>query len=184
MLARSLPVFALSLVMLAVTLTPCTASADILIGAGAEVAVPLGDDLGDHGVGFGLDAFVAYILPLPFLDIAVGADGGYTWFSEGDTDFTLDIGQILGQLRVGADLVVVKPEVFAGVGYGWLSGAGSDFVKEHGGLSWQVGASLGFSGLPLVSLGLHAAYNEIHYDDGTEPVYQWVDVGLNAQISF
>lgn len=183
MKARVLFPLMLSMAAALIALTPSQAEADVLLGANLELAVPVGDDFDRGGLGVGVDVFLGYVLPLPILDLAVGVDGGYTWFGEGDGGYTVDLGQILAQVRLGADLVFVVPEIFVGVGYGNASGGNSSFDLEVDGLSWQIGAGIGFGGFPFVTLGLHAVYNEL-IDSDPEATLQWVDAGLHAKISF
>lgn len=164
---------------------PAEAEADILVGAGIDAAVPVGEDTEDLGVGFGLDVFAGYVLPVPLIDLSVGVSGGYTYASEGDAAFAINKGQLLAQVRLAFDLIFVVPEIFGGVGYGWASGSNDLIEVDHNGLAWQLGGAVGILNLPFVSVGIYSSFNEIQYsEDDFDLNYQWVDAGAFAKLQF
>lgn len=176
---------------LLLTLSPEEARADITVGASAGAAIPTGDALDNQSVGYSFEGFAGYgLLPIPMIDLSAGLSGTFTGLPADDDKVggTVNITRLMAQARARINLLIVSPELFVGVGYGWLSSevAGVDFSDK--GLAWQVGAGVGLLNLPLVSVGLYASYNGLQGSEedpaGDTNAYNWIDVGVNARLSF
>lgn len=167
----------------ALTALPSHAAADILFGANVDAAIPTDEMTDVTGIGVGVGVRAGYVLPIPLIDLSLELDGQYSHFLE-DEGPALDVAQLLGAVHLAIDLIVVAPEVFAGVGYGWVGGENDGIVIEDMGVSWLVGAGLDLSALPFLSVGVHVAYNELVDEDGNIDAYRWVDAGLHAKVVF
>ncbi|OIP39323.1 MAG: hypothetical protein AUK47_10205 [Deltaproteobacteria bacterium CG2_30_63_29] len=166
--------------------------AQIVISAGPSVSVPLGEiaDSGTGGVsvttGWSLKGFVGYELPVPLVKATVLVTGGYTMLPTDPPDIgnaDLNITQCLAGARLGLG-GFIQPSLMLAVGYGWVSGEGSDYTLSHDGLSVLAGLGVEFTGVPLFDIGLHTDYNQLHYADGGGVDYQWVDIGLTLARRF
>lgn len=90
-----------------------------------------------------------------------------------DTDATTFSGLIGGRIRF---LSILEPGIFAHAGIGHLSGAAS-----HTGFAMDAGLTLDLTILPLIDLGLHAAWNRI-FDGETEPGLSWSTFGAHVAL--
>ena len=108
-----------------------TANAEFELSAGVDVAVPVQATADANGVGFGMSAGLAYGLPVPFVELSLGAMGGFTQLPtriDGNADF--NIGWVAGALALGVELKSLTPSTYLRLGYGSLSGQGLDFMLQ------------------------------------------------------
>jgi hypothetical protein len=77
-------------------------------------------------------------------------------------DASITTGKIGGRIRF---LRILEPGFFAHVGIGHVGG---DELYAHTGVAFDVGVTLDLTILPLIDLGLHAAWNRVFggYDSG------------------
>lgn len=75
---------------------------------------------------------------------------------------------------------ILRPGVYAHLGYGSMDSA---YAESSDGLSYDAGAFLDFTLLPLLNIGAHAAYAGQALG-GSEPAFDWVTVGLHAALVF
>jgi hypothetical protein len=75
------------------------------------------------------------------------------------------------------------PFVYFHYGYGNFKGSGAGVVQDvsNAGTSYDVGAGLDFTALPILTVGVSAGYNVM--DTDTEPV-KWIDIGAHVNIAF
>lgn len=93
----------------------------------------------------------------------------------------------LAGARLGLPLGLLRPGVFAHLGYGWaVFGVDADASKrdvsldnDHG-LAWDAGVSLDFTPIPVVEVGVHAAYNRLELDEAMG----WTSVGAHLALAF
>jgi len=108
------------------------------------------EDLVDTGgggalrIGSELDAFLVTLIPELTLS--------YHQFS-GPLDATAIAGKLGGRIRF---LKIVEPGIFAHAGVGRLGGD-----DPHTGFAFDAGLTLDLTILPLIDLGLHAAWNRV-----------------------
>jgi hypothetical protein len=80
---------------------------------------------------------------------------------------------------------VIEPGIYGHVGYGHVSfdevpGA---FDESHGAFSYDVGATLDFTLLPVLDVGVHGAYNGLTGDSEFRQL-NWVNVGGHVSVQF
>ena len=80
---------------------------------------------------------------------------------------------------------VIEPGIFGHLGYGHISydevvGA---FDESHGAFSYDVGATLDFTLLPVLAVGAHGAYNGLTGDSRFKAV-NWVNAGGHVTVRF
>jgi hypothetical protein len=100
-------------------------------------------------IGSELDLF--FVTMIPELSLGYHSFGG-----EQDRDATTFAGMLGGRIRF---LKILEPGIFAHAGVGRLGG-----YDPHTGLAFDAGLTLDFTLLPLIDLGLHAAWNRVFGD--------------------
>jgi hypothetical protein len=82
-------------------------------------------------------------------------------------------------------LKVIEPGIFAHVGYGHIDFRGDlgPIDPSHGSFTYDVGATLDFTLLPVLDVGAHAAYNGLAGDSDFERI-NWVSAGGHATVQF
>ncbi len=161
------------------------ATAGTLLGLDLGLAVDTGDlPVDPGGPGPAVAVRFGYELPIPVVRIVPEAQLGYASFSADDKNGNPTQQILTGRagLRLGIG-GVIGPALFAHVGFGDISGEGSDFVIEKSGLSYDVGLSVDFTLLPLLNLGIHGAWNALEEDD-PKATFQWLDFGIHAELNF
>jgi hypothetical protein len=111
-------------------------------------AIDYGDVEGGGGVGVRvgseLDLFLVSLIPELSVDYhSFGGSGGPNVVT----------GKLGGRLRF---LKIVEPGIFAHVGVGHVGG-----VADYTGVALDAGVTLDFTLLPLIDLGVHAAWNSV-----------------------
>jgi hypothetical protein len=149
----------------AVLLVASEARADIVVGAGVGVAVPISAQ--GYNAGVAVDGRLGYEFSFTPISLAIEAAGGYTTMpAEALAPGTAGaialsnakIARIMGGLKLGVGKLVV-PFIAAHAGYGWLTqDAGGVDVSDKG---FAMDAKLGFDIRPinLISLGVNGGYN-------------------------
>ncbi|HKU44486.1 MAG TPA: hypothetical protein VJR89_40275 [Polyangiales bacterium] len=116
-------------------------------------------------IGHELDAFLVTLVPELELN--------YHSFDNGDA--TTFAGLIGGRLRF---LKILEPGIFAHAGAGHIGGD-----ESHTGFAMNLGLTLDLTILPLIDLGLHAAWNRI-FSGETHPGLSWSTFGAHVALVF
>jgi outer membrane protein with beta-barrel domain len=152
----------------------------------AQASLGLGVELGptfvvgdarnpDNDKGFGFALRLGYKLPLPILKITPEAKLAYDRIPIQTINGSMYRAMIGG--KVGLDALLISPNAFLHVGYGHISG---DELSKSG-TAWDVGVGLDFTLLPVIDLGVFAAYNRVTSDGSN---LNWITVGAQGVISF
>lgn len=115
-------------------------------------------------IGSELDAFLVSLIPEVVL--------GYHDFS-GSGDVSSLTGTVGGRIRF---LKILEPGIFAHAGLGRLEG-----YDPHTGFAFDAGVTLDFTLLPLIDLGLHAAWNRV-FGDADHPGLSYVTSGFHVAL--
>jgi hypothetical protein len=104
-------------------------------------------------IGSELDLFI--VTMIPELSLGYHHFGGQR---DGDSNYdaTTFEGMLGGRIRF---LKILEPGIFAHAGVGRLGG-----YDPHTGLAFDAGVTLDFTLLPLIDLGIHAAWNRVFGD--------------------
>jgi len=80
---------------------------------------------------------------------------------------------------------VIEPGIYAHVGYGHVSfdEVAGAFDESHGAFSYDVGATLDFTLLPVLDVGAHGAYNGLAGDAESRQI-NWVNAGGHVSVQF
>lgn len=148
---------------LLVTASP--SRADTQIGADLDYARPINSDV-DSGGGFA--ARLGWQLHVPLLVLTPEGVFNYVRFSGSGGP---SVYRGLGGVRLGLG-EVLRPGVF---GHAGVAQRSADFT-------FDVGAFLDFTLLPLLNVGVHVAYNRIR--GGDDPSFQWLTLGAHAELIF
>jgi hypothetical protein len=157
----------LVLSMLTLGFTAAPAQAGWYAGADTGLVIMTG---GGSGLGYGLDIRVGKSLEIGVGRLALEAKSSYRALF-GDDSSHIASGALGARLGLGVGL---RPEVFSHVGWGKVVGG-----SGNSGLTFDVGLALDTS-LPLLTLGVHAAFNMLKGDTSTT----WFDVGVHGEIGF
>jgi hypothetical protein len=162
--------------LVVVAAAPNPARADILIGVDIEGVEPL-DSPAEFGGGFAVRLGDQIHLPL----IAITPELAFSY-----ANFSEDYGPSIYRGTVGARLgigEIIRPGIYAHIGLGRyeldLPGdnpSGTD-------VTYDVGLVLDFTVLPLLNLGVHAAYNRLGGDDVRDD-FEWLTTGAHVELVF
>lgn len=155
-------------------LSTAPARADTVIAGDLDYAVPINSDA-TSGAGFGIRLGQQVRLP-PLLSVSPEMAFTYHAFpSTGPRAYRGTLG-----LRLGLG-EILRPGVFMHLGIGHLIPEG--LAPAHTAFSYDAGAFLDFTLLPLLNLGAHAAYTGVN-SRGNGSSFRWVTVGLHAALIF
>jgi hypothetical protein len=159
---------------LAVTWASTSAHAKPKLALDGEGAIALDPSRVSSGLGAGLR--LGYELDAILLSITPEVGGDFHAFG-GDLAPTALRGFAGGRLALG---VGVRPNVFGHVGLASISNR-NDGTRSSS--TWDAGLGLDFTLLPLLDLGVHAAYVAV---PGTVegPTNRWVAAGLHVAFAF
>ena len=76
-----------------------------------------------------------------------------------------------------------EPGVFVHLGLGHLKADVLGFDPSHTGFTYDAGIFLDFTLLPVLNLGVHAAYNHLDGGDRMDPM-AWATLGAHAELIF
>jgi len=153
-----------------------SANAEAAIAGDVEFATPIDSSL-KAGGGFGLR--VGYHAHIPFLIVTPELGFSYYGFG-GDYPASVYRGTAGVRLAVGE---IVRPGIFAHVGMGRLQADGPTPDPSHSALTYDAGAFLDFTLLPLINIGAHVAYHRLNAKDGVGAV-DWLALGAHAEVVF
>ena len=162
--------------LMATSAISSSALADVAIGFDLDYAVPI--KLDSVSPGWGVGARVGSQIHVPMLVIT--PELGFTYHQFGG-DAAPKVYRGIGGLRLGIG-EVIRPGVFGHVGYGArkidLAG-GSDTAWSF---TYDFGAFLDFTALPVLNIGVHAAYNQ--WTGAGQPSFQFGTLGAHAALIF
>jgi hypothetical protein len=151
------------------------AHADTALALDLDYAVPLDAPDGvDWGGGFAVR--LGQQLHLPLLVLTPELAFNYQAFA-GGADTAVYRGLAGMRLAVGE---ILRPGIYGHLGFGRLV---SSVPGHSDGLSYDAGAFLDFTLLPLINIGAHVAYSGLALRK-SEPAFDWVTVGLHAALVF
>lgn len=151
------------------------ARADVAIAADLEADVPVDLDAIDTGPGFALR--LGYQVHLPLLTFTPEIGFHYASF---DPEPTLYRGIVGARLGFGE---VFRFGVFAHIGYGHASIDTPIGDVSHSAFTFDAGAFLDLTILPLIDLGIHVGYGRLS-PESDEDALQWVPLGVHAALVF
>jgi hypothetical protein len=166
---------------------PPTARADTTIAGDLDIDVPVSTDYAKTGGGFGIRIGQELHLPL----IAINPEVGFAYASFADHNSDLGysgptIYRGIAGLRLGVG-ELFRIGVLAHVGLGYISVDVPAALKladpSHTAFTYDVGLFLDFTALPLLNIGVHAAYNRVAGKDNYEAL-QWMQLGAHAALVF
>jgi hypothetical protein len=178
MLIRSFrphPFVPLSSLLLCVGLsaTAAPAQAELQLGADLDYALPL-DSSADSGGGFAVR--VGYQVHVPFAVLTSELAFNYENFS-GTLGPTVYRG--LAGLRLGlGEVLRVGPSAHLGVGRLAIDGGLATIART--GFTYDVGLFLDLTAIPILNVGVHAAYNQM--PDGGGQSFQWMTFGAHVEL--
>lgn len=160
------------LALATVIATQTNARADTKLALDLDFATSLDEDGVDAGTGGALR--IGQELDLIVVSLTPEVGGSYHSFS-GDAELSHYSGFIGGRLAVGK---IIEPGIFAHLGIGHIS---NEFASDTG-PALDAGITLDFTLLPILDLGVHAAYDTLWLDNGEN--FDWVRVGAHASLGF
>lgn len=170
---------AVSAALLTLTLfVPLTASAS----SGTRLALDLdyAGGIDEPGIGKGTGGALRFGQKLDLIAASLTGELGVSYHTfDGALDPTHYSGFVGGRLGFGK---IIEPSIFAHVGVGRLNleVAGED-VHDTG-PAFDFGLALDLTVLPLIDLGVHAAYDLLLLDNDAK--FDWYRVGAHAALAF
>ncbi len=150
------------------------AFAETALAADLDFASPINAESVSSGWGAGVRLGSHAHIPL----LVMTPEIGFTYHQFGGSVGPNVYRGILGlRLDLGE---VIRPGVFGHLGYGALRGTGTNDTKSS--FTYDMGASLDFTLLPLLNIGAHAAYNR--WTGGDEPAFAFGTLGAHAALIF
>jgi hypothetical protein len=146
---------------------------ETVIAGEIDFALPV-DSPAKSGWGFGIRLGEQLHVPLVVLTPEIGF--AYHDFSG---DFAPTVYRGLAGLRLGIG-EIIRPGAFVHLGIGRFA---IDIPGSHTAFTYDAGAFLDFTLLPLINLGIHAAYNHINSGNHLSG-FQWVTLGAHVALVF
>jgi hypothetical protein len=172
----------LGLIAVAWSLGAAPARADTTIAGDLDLNVPLSVEKISTGGGFGIRIGQEFHVPL----LAINPEVGFTYASFSDQGTPVVYRGIVGaRLGVGE---LFRFGVMAHVGFGHLSwtkpeGVPASIDLSHFGFTYDAGIFLEFTALPLLNIGVHAAYNRLSKkNDASVDPFQWMQLGVHLTL--
>lgn len=162
-----------SAALFATTIEPSTAHAKTAIAADLDYAAPIDSDA-KSGAGFAIRLGQQIHVPMIVLTPEI-VFADHTFSDSGPTAY-----RGLAGLRLGFG-EIIRPGVYAHLGFGSLSLP--DPEPSHTAFTYDGGAFLDLTVLPLLDIGVHGAYNRLNSGKGVEP-FEWVTLGAHAALIF
>jgi hypothetical protein len=153
-----------------------SARAETAIAGDVDYAGPVDSDV-DAGPGFGLR--IGYHAHIPFVILTPEVGFNYYGF-QGDYPASMYRGVVGMRLAIGE---IIRPGVYAHVGYAQLQADRPPPDPSHSAVTYDGGAFLDFTLLPLINIGAHAGYNRMEGSDEAEGV-NWATFGEHAEVVF
>jgi hypothetical protein len=148
------------------------AEARTVIGAGLSAAVPAGTE---DATGLEIDLEIGSRWELPLLSVGTEFGGSYADFP----DLQVYRGVVGMRLAVGA---ILQPSIFGHVGLGHAVFADGLLQRENEtAFTYDIGAALDLTVLPLLDVGIQGAYVAMPAPD---PAIEWIRLGVHASLVF
>jgi hypothetical protein len=195
--AHKLSLLLAPLFVVAVALTTTEARADVVVGAGVGVALPLSAK--GYNAGLVVDGRLGYEFQLSPITLALEAAGGYTTLpAEALTGAPSNakIVRIMGGAKLGFGKLIV-PFAAVHAGYGWLSQSYTDPTGTHDNTDrgFALDAKIGFDIRPisLFSVGVNGGYNLLQGTQaaqigaetiGAQGALNYLSFGVQAALAF
>ena len=152
------------------------AHASTTIAGDFDLQVPVSINGVGTGGGFGIRIGQELHLPL----VSVNPEIGFTYASF-SKDEPPKIYRGIAGLRLGVG-ELIRFGVLAHIGFGYVSWESQQRDVSHSGLTYDAGLFLEFTALPLLNIGVHAAYNRMAEDENQPDTLQWMSLGLHAAL--
>jgi len=141
-----------------------------------DYAAPMDSEGVSSGYGFGVRLGGQVHAPL----IVLTPELGFAYHRFSGVAKQVTYGGIAG-LRLGIG-EVIRPGAFAHIGYGARKTELPGRADDSGALTYDVGAFLDFTLLPVLDLGVHGAYN--NWTGSGQPSFPFVTVGAHVALIF
>ena len=140
------------------------------------------DDLKGKKVRMGGPIQKRLLEDLGAIPVSAPATKAYEMLEGGAIDASLYRGFAGVRLSLGK---VIEPGIYGHVGYGHVSfdAVPGAFDQSHGAFSYDVGATLDFTLLPVLGVGVHGAYNGLTGDSEFKQI-NWVNLGGHVSVQF
>ncbi|MFO0678273.1 MAG: hypothetical protein U0169_17180 [Polyangiaceae bacterium] len=168
---RVLLPFLAALVVAFVLLVPGTARAQVVLAGDVNVSVAATPKLINTGAGGAIR--LGYRVKIPLVALTPEVGGAYHHFGSSPAGEGIARGFGGARLAIGE---IVKPSVFAHAGYGASVGTGGSAA-----FTYDVGAALDFTALPVLDFGIHGSYASLATGGAA---IGWVDLGAQVAIVF
>jgi hypothetical protein len=155
------------------TSLPSSARADVQLGGDLDYVLPL-ESRAEMGAGFAIR--LGWQLHLPLLVLTPEAAFNYAGFSD---TYGPSVYRTVAGLRVGVG-EVFRLGAFTHGGLGHLSASVPGDDPTRTGFTYDIGIFFAFTLLPLLNLGVHAAYDEM--PSTADPSFQWLTFGAHAEL--
>jgi hypothetical protein len=162
--------------LLAFSMAPTPARADILVGIDVDGVEPFNSDA---AFGGGFAVRLGTQLHIPLLAITPELVFSYANFGE-EYGPSIYRGMIGGRVAIGE---IIRFGVYGHIGIGRFdldvegqSPSGSD-------VSYDLGLALDFTVIPFLNLGVHAAYNRFGESDDRD-AFEWLTTGAHVEFVF
>jgi hypothetical protein len=160
---------------LALSLWSTPAQAKTTIAGDLDYAAPI-DSSAHAGWGFGIRLGQQIHFPLLVFNPELGFT--YHGFTQ---DSSPKVYRGIAGLRLGFG-EIIRPGVFGHIGLGRLDLGGVP-DRSHTALTYDLGAFIDFTALPLLDIGVHASYDRLT-EDSSGPTFQFFTAGAHAALVF
>ncbi|MET0591122.1 MAG: hypothetical protein ABW133_00380 [Polyangiaceae bacterium] len=157
------------------------ARADIAIAGDLDFAAPTDSEV-DLQTGGGFGARIGYHAHIPA--IVLTPEVGFSYYDFGG-NYSAKVYRGIAGMRLGFG-EIIRPGVFAHLGMGQLDVTGRDPDASHSALTYDAGAFLDLTLLPLINIGVHGAYNGLNSsgESGETAAITWGSFGAHAELVF
>jgi hypothetical protein len=163
-------------VLAALVLLPMTASAS----SGTRLALDLdyAGGIDEPGIGRGTGGALRFGQKMDLVALSLTGELGLSYHTfDGSLDPSHYSGFVGGRLGFGK---IIEPSIYAHVGVGRLNLGELD--AHDTGPAFDFGLALDLTVLPLIDVGVHAAYDLLLLDDDAH--FDWYRVGAHAALAF
>lgn len=168
---------ALGAVLCTWALPPSAAHASTTIAGDLDLQVPISINGVSTGGGFGIRLGQELHLPLVALNPEIGFT--YATFSKDDSP-TIYRGIAGVRLGIGE---LLRFGVLAHVGFGYANWKLDRDNLSHSGFTYDAGLFFEITALPLLNVGVHAAYNHMAEKNESQPdPLQWLQIGAHVTL--
>lgn len=147
---------------------------ELAIAGDLDYAVPI-DSIGDSGGGFAVRLGGQLHVPL----IALTPELGFSYHAM-DGEGAPELSRVFAGARIGVG-EIFRIGATGHVGIAWLDVERLRPDPSRNGFAYDLGLFFDFTLLPLIDLGVHAAYNQLGASDD-DPAYHWLTFGAHAAL--